>query len=252
MYIFMVDIDETLLTNKDRLKDIVVPWEISQFNPYSIFGATESCYTLNKENMSKIFESIVGRGYKIGFITAGSINREGIKKFIKIEFGVDLPHDFIHCNSGTVNKACIIKLIAEEYRCHYKNVFFIDNDLGHCHNVKDKGFSVIHADTQRQFVSPDYPPGSYITELQTLLAHLEKQPDESEPFIPAPVPKISKIIIHHQEIKPEAAENKLAEMKRIAAERQRHGLFSRVNLARLKPSTSAITKCLTACFKRLN
>lgn len=263
MIIFMFDIDETILTTEKRLKTIHadIPRQISIFSPYEPLGLHESCYTLNKEKMTSIFAKILQNGHKIGFITAGKIEKEGIRKFIKIEYGIDLG-EFIHSYEAN-DKVVILKAIAKDNRCLDKDIYLIDDNLDHISRASIQGFSTMHVDTHPNCGTH----GTYITELEKTLEKLqmdeksEESNDEKAPFIPKKPLKFPRIILQSEgkgeaeiklgdEVNPGELRAKLTElMNKQAKAPYKKRRFFETNPEKIIKSIN-LTKYFTACFKR--
>lgn len=248
--ICMFDLDETLLTIERRLKLIHddIPRKIAEYNPYLSLGETERCYALHSDKMKSIFTRIQQLGFHIGFITAGSIDQDNIREFVKKEYEIELNHNFLHYKQRQ-DKAIVLQEIAKMNQCHPEDIFLIDDNPNNISDAKEQGFSIIHVDTHIKSIIEGNPPGIYIKKLEMVLDNLENAKNNNEekvPFIPKETRKFPRIIIGNEEMTIDEFRK-----RNIQAAHHEEGFFSKMRKSVKNHAPSIhVPKCLTTCFKR--
>ncbi|OAJ33167.1 hypothetical protein [Piscirickettsia salmonis] len=183
--IFAFDIDETLLSTSQTLHLINnVERTVSNYDPYQ--GDFGTCYTLQKDKMTTIFRDILKNGDQIFFITAGSINKSEIKKFVESEYNINLDDKF-KCYSNVKDKTNILKKIAKKKYC--SEVVLIDNHHPHITSAQGAGFATIYADNN---VSDESNGEKYIRLIKELISKQDIK-QEFHVIYPASVKKYVRI-----------------------------------------------------------
>ncbi|RNC76936.1 hypothetical protein DA717_13140 [Piscirickettsiaceae bacterium NZ-RLO2] len=169
-YIFIFDLDETLLCHGSNLNWLnpLVPRTLSNYDPYN---TPPGCYTLHKEKIKAIMQGIVSNGDDIGFITAGGIEKEAIKGFCNSEYGIDLGERFEFYNRMQ-NKLPSLRWIATSHKTLKSNVIFVDNNLHHINSAYKEGFTIVYADNNCR---DDSCGARYIEKLESIVAERTRQ-----------------------------------------------------------------------------
>ncbi|ODN43672.1 hypothetical protein [Piscirickettsia litoralis] len=143
--VFVFDIDETLLSSRPNIDKILnkVSKTPSSYDPYGGYFGT--CYSINKQKMKSIMESIIAEGHAIAFVTAGNIEKYEIRSFVEKEYGIDLGDSFLYFNDQ-LDKTPALKEIQRHYKCKPQDLIFTDNAEYHLHPARKEGFTTIYAD----------------------------------------------------------------------------------------------------------
>ncbi len=162
--IFVFDIDQTILS--DFTSDYCLNQckkTISQYDPF-MGQLGEGCYTLHKNKLSQIMQSIIANGDDIAFITSGTLPKQHIEIFFKHELNTQL-NEFEYFND-IEDKTPYLVQIANKGNYDRHDVIFIDNRKHHITPARNEGFTAIYADNN----SKDKTNGElYLAELNKII-----------------------------------------------------------------------------------